>query len=56
MALIASEMALATGFSRVFTGAHALSDVLAGYALGAGWLLLLLALGVPNISGSAAPS
>ncbi|MEA2157522.1 MAG: superfamily [Solirubrobacteraceae bacterium] len=53
-ALIVAGVAFATGVSRVFSGAHALSDVLAGYALGAGWLLVVLAIGVPAPAGGAA--
>ena len=34
----------AIGFSRIFLGVHYLSDVLAGYLVGAFWLLLALAL------------
>ncbi|MEI6446374.1 MAG: phosphatase PAP2 family protein [Actinomycetes bacterium] len=35
------------GATRVIGGGHWLSDVLAGYALGGAWLLLILAFGMP---------
>lgn len=41
---IAVAYVLAVGFSRVALGVHFVSDVLAGYALGAAWVLALLAL------------
>jgi hypothetical protein len=52
-ALIIACVALATGLSRVLSGAHALSDVLAAYALGGAWLLLVLAVAVPRPAPSA---
>ena len=44
--MVAAAVALATivGFSRVLLQAHYLSDVLAGYALGAFWLVVGIAL------------
>jgi undecaprenyl-diphosphatase len=39
----AGLVAIAIGASRIYLGAHWLSDVLAGYALGAAWVAVLLA-------------
>jgi undecaprenyl-diphosphatase len=39
---------VAIGFSRVALGVHFVSDVLAGYALGAAWVAALLAIGGPR--------
>jgi membrane-associated phospholipid phosphatase len=36
-------LVLAIGFSRLYLGVHFLSDILAGYAVGIGWLSLLYA-------------
>ena len=36
-------MVLAIGFSRVALGVHYVSDVLAGYVLGAAWVLAMTA-------------
>ena len=49
-ALALSVPALAMGPSLVLVGSHVPSDVLAGYAFGAGWVLLLLAVAVPRLS------
>jgi hypothetical protein len=40
----AADVVLLVGASPVYLGAHWLTDVLAGYALGATWLALLVAL------------
>lgn len=40
----AAAVVLLVGASRIYVGAHWLTDVFAGYALGATWLALLLAL------------
>jgi membrane-associated phospholipid phosphatase len=46
--VIVIAIALGAGMSRALLGAHALSDVLAGFALGGGWLLLVLVIGLPR--------
>ena len=40
---VAVVMTLAIGFSRIALGVHYLSDVLAGYLLGAAWVLAMIA-------------
>lgn len=41
--VVPAVFALGIGWSRLVLGAHFLSDVLGGYALGAAWLCALLA-------------
>ena len=41
--VVAIAMVLAIGFARVALGVHFLSDVLAGYALGAAWVAAMIA-------------
>ncbi len=43
----AAAIALVVGASRVYLGAHWLTDVLGGYALGAAWVSLLVVIGLP---------
>lgn len=43
--VLAALVIVATGFCRVWAGAHWPSDVLAGFLLGAGWTLLVVAAG-----------
>jgi undecaprenyl-diphosphatase len=40
---IAASVILLVGASRIYLGAHWLTDVLGGYALGGTWLALILA-------------
>lgn len=40
VALVGSLLILAIGFSRLYLGEHFLSDVLAGWLLGLGWLII----------------
>jgi undecaprenyl-diphosphatase len=42
--VVAALMVLAIGFSRVALGVHYVSDVLAGYVLGAAWVASMIAL------------
>lgn len=55
-AAVAALIVLAMGPARVASGAHWPSDVIAGYALGAAWLLIVLvvALPAPGRAGGAA--
>jgi hypothetical protein len=48
---LATVLIVGVGISRIYLGAHWLSDVLGGYLAGALWLLLLVAVG-PSSHGS----
>lgn len=47
LAVVPACVVLAMGPARVASGAHWPSDVIAGYALGLAWLLLVLVVGLP---------
>ena len=55
LAAAAGLVVVAMGPSRVLLGVHWLSDVLAGYAIGLAWLLLILAFGLPWARRGAGP-
>lgn len=55
LAAAAVLIVAAMGPSRVVLGVHWLSDVLAGYAIGLAWLLLILAFGLPWARRGAGP-
>jgi undecaprenyl-diphosphatase len=48
-AIVAAVVALAVGASRIYLGAHWVTDVLGGYALGGAWVSLLTATGLKTI-------
>jgi len=51
----AGLVTIAVGASRLYLGAHWLTDVLGGYALGAAWVALVVAISLLRIPGHAGP-
>jgi hypothetical protein len=49
--IVAALLILAMGPLRIVDGAHWPSDVLAGYALGLGWTIVVLVIGLPWATG-----